>query len=70
MWTCGQSMCKEVGFALPFVLICFALLCFLRVMSICHPLVGSNRTILVRTNTRLFEAIWHYLQIEGTVIPF
>ena len=38
-------------------LVCFALLCFLRVMSICHPLVGSNRAILVRTNTRVFEAV-------------
>ena len=38
-------------------LVCFALLCFLRVMSICRPLVGSNRANLVRTNTRVFEAV-------------
>ena len=38
-------------------LVCFALLCFLRVMSICRPLVDSNRANLVRTNTRVFEAV-------------
>ena len=37
-----------------FVLPCFV---FLRVMSICRPLVDSNRANLVRTNTRVFEAV-------------
>ena len=51
------KICKNVVNQCVKELVCFALLCFLRVMSICHPLVGSNRAILVRTNTRVFEAV-------------